>query len=166
MATETSQMATTVHDLRRRANRGRLRMRTLAGGLAGGATIRYRSTDSAARLKISPPTVTEVMNPRRTQVPPPSRQSRELALRRTHGSVSRAPRSARLRLRSSTELGWERLRGFLTSTSHSRSRDTRLTRGSTTVKEMVVLVDTTLKRRLTMAGMVKANLNTLFKGGG
>lgn len=92
----------------------------LAGGLVRGATIRYLNTDNAARLKISTPTVTEVMNPRRTQVPPPSCQFWKLALRRTQGRVSRAPRSARLRLRSRMELGLERLRGFLTRTSHSR----------------------------------------------
>lgn len=105
------------------------------------------------------------MNPRRTQVPPPSCQFWKLALRSTQGRVNRAPRSARLRLRRRMELGLERLRGFLTSTSHSRRwpptptrRETRLTMGSTTVKEMVVLVETTLKRRLTMAGMVKMRL--------
>lgn len=92
----------------------------LAGGLVRGVTIRYLSTDKAARLKISTPTVTEVMNPRRTQVPPPSCQFWKLALRSTQGKVSSAPRSARLRLRSRTELGLERLRGFLTSTSHNR----------------------------------------------
>ena len=92
----------------------------LAGGLVPGATIRYLSTDNAARLKISTPTVTEVMNPNRTQVAPPSSQFWKLAASRTQGRVSRAPRSARLRLRSRTELGLDRVRGFLTSTSHSR----------------------------------------------
>ena len=142
----------------------------LAGSLVRGATIRYRKTDSAARLKISAPTVTEVMKPRRTQVPPPSCQSWKLALRRTQGRVNRAPRSARLRLRSRRELGLERLRGFLTSTSHSRrwpptptTRETRLTMGRTTVKAMVVLVETMLKRRFTMAGMVQALLWVMNK---
>lgn len=81
--------------------------------------MRYLNTDRAARLKISTPTVTEVMNPSRTQVPPPSCQFWKLALRRTQGRVSRAPRSATLRLRSRIELGLARLRGFLTRTSRS-----------------------------------------------
>lgn len=34
--------------------------------------MRYLSTDRAARLKISTPTITEVTNPSRTRVPPPS----------------------------------------------------------------------------------------------
>lgn len=92
----------------------------LAGGLVRGATIRYLSTDKAARLKISTPAVSEVINPKRTQIPPPSCQFWKLALRSTHGRVSRAPRSARLRLRRRMELGLERLRGFLISTSHRR----------------------------------------------
>lgn len=92
----------------------------LAGGLIRGATMLYLSTANAARLKISTPTVTEVMNPSRTQVPPQSCQFWKLALRSTQGRVSRAPRCARLRLRSRTELGLEWLRGFLTRTSHSR----------------------------------------------
>lgn len=138
----------------------------VAGGLVRGATMRYLNTDNAARLKISTPTVTEVIKPRKTQVAPPSCQFWKLAPSRTQGKVSRAPRSARLRLRSRMELGLERLRRFLTRTNHSRrwppkppTKDTRLTRGSTVVKAMVVLVETVLKSRLTMAGMAQGRIS-------
>lgn len=56
---------------------------------------------------ICTPAIREVMKPGSTQIRSPSSQSWELSLRGTQGRVIRAPRVARLRLRSSTRLGLE-----------------------------------------------------------
>ena len=82
--------------------------------------MRYRSTDNAARLKMSTPAITDVVNPRSTHLVPPSCQSWKLALSRVLDKVRRAARSAQLRLSNRTELGLERRRGLRISTSHMR----------------------------------------------